>query len=433
MRPTFARFDFQDLLDTLPPVMRQPMVVATIGSVFAHALLALSLPVMAGGDQKKPERVVGVVSLTPAEQAKLPSTMANLPGSGMKGTSMVPLPLGSNGTMSPLNGLIGKNSLTGGTNSTTSSGYSNLPGLLDPAPITISSSKNDLSDLWKLPVRSPNSGFKISTTKFEIPPVNLSEDKQVEDRPQRDKTDLPPDERPPAVVPNLNPASPAPNTSGQQQPAEPVQLAKGQTDGTLSDSGPSKSGTTAQPNPQATPSPATPPLQTVAQVFGQATFGPKTQAVNSIALTTAQSDSYADILAQIAHQTNPTSGPDDALEISTTLNPQVIEIPLPLPKTSDTIPEAAQPVAAEFLVLLTPQGQLFTLPTQDKKSTLRSPMLRETGYSNLNQQLATYMETQIPALQQEVTKRIETKQLTKFDKYSYLKIIFKPTPTAVNT
>jgi hypothetical protein len=426
MRPTFARFDFQDLLDTLPPVMRQPMVVATIGSVFAHALLALGLPVMAGGDQKKPERVVGVVSLTPEEQAKLPSTMANLPGSGLKGTSLVPLPLGPDGTISPLNGLLGKNSLTGGTNSIGSAYNNSIPGLLDPPPITVSSGKSDISDLWKPPLRSSNSGFKISTTKFEIP-TNLNVDKQVEERKQRDQTDLPPDERPPAEVPKLNAATiPAQNPESTKPPEAPISVAQA-SPGVLSDSGNPISPAPTQPNPsqQAPQKPGAPQqIATVAQAWGPWSAD-KTAAVDKA--TTVKAIEAFDRKGGVFEEIEKKIGKKldlDTFEEQTMREMPEISLPLEVPKTSDQPTNAAAP--AEFVLVLESNGKLMITQTTDGKQTLNSLQLRLTGYANLDNQAVNYLQTRIADLQKVIDQKIKDKGLTSYEKYSYLKLILVP-------
>jgi hypothetical protein len=410
MRPTFSRFDIHDLLDTLPPFARHPMALATVASVLAHGAIAVGLPLFAESEEEKPERIVDVISLSPAEQGKLPSNGLMMPGGGLNGTSALPLPLTKNGALSPLSGL------SGSTLGSSGSSYSGVPGLLDPPIISYTQpSSRTSSDLtFRSTPKTTRSltGFTGNTIAFDIGQLTQTEEKPTDPTKGKDKTELPPGEKPPAQ--NL----PVVQAGNPENPSQPLK-------GTLEQSADNRK-TPNQP-PTQPQQPPSAPVPTVAQALGPVSFGEKTKQVDNIALTTAQAATYADFFDSIAKQQNLSE--EKVLEQSTVLRPQELAFSLPFPKTSDAITE--QPVPAEFIAVLTPQGKLLILPGQDGKPALRFSMLRETGYANLNKQALDYLQTQIPVLQQAIDQQIASEKLKKFDKYSYLKLIFTPAATAV--
>jgi hypothetical protein len=77
MNNPFANFDLEESLAGLPGALRQPMVLAVAASTVAHGLAFLVLPVVTNSAESKklPDRIVGVVELTPEQQAKLPPSM----------------------------------------------------------------------------------------------------------------------------------------------------------------------------------------------------------------------------------------------------------------------------------------------------------------------------------------------------------------------
>jgi hypothetical protein len=411
MRPTFSRFDIHDLFDTLPPFVRHPMALATMASVLAHGVIAVGLPVFAGSEEKKPERVVDVISLSPAEQGKLPSNSLMMPGGGLNGTAALPLPLTKNGTLSPLSGL------SGSTLGSSSSSYSGVPGLLDPPVISYTQPSSRTNS---------DSGFKKSSTKILFPgfdgnKADLKFDwtkqatEQEPDRTDRKDTPLPPSDKPPAQ--NL------PDLKADQGNSQNPQQVASKTPGVTEDAG-----KTPQKGQQSQPAPK--PALTVAQAFGPVTDSKATKEVDTSALTTAQTENYADLLAQMA-KAGKSGSENDITELPTVLNPQVIELQLPLPLTSDA--PTQQPTPAEFLVMLTPQGTLLAFPDKEGKLAVKYTPLRATGYLNLTAEAESYFQTKLPELQKAIEQQIASGKLKKFDKYSYMKIIFKPTAATVTT
>jgi hypothetical protein len=77
MNNPFANFDLETSLAGLPNTLRQPMFLAVAASTLAHGLVFLVLPVVTNSAESKklPDRIVGVVELTPEQQAKLPPSM----------------------------------------------------------------------------------------------------------------------------------------------------------------------------------------------------------------------------------------------------------------------------------------------------------------------------------------------------------------------
>jgi hypothetical protein len=409
MRPTFSRFDIHDLLDTLPPFVRHPMALATMASVLAHGVIAVGLPVFAGSEEKKPERVVDVISLSPAEQGKLPSNSLMMPGGGLNGTAALPLPLTKNGTLSPLSGL------SGSTLGSSSSSYSGVPGLLDPPVISYTQTSP--------PRTNSDSGFKKSSTKILFPgfdgnKADLKFDwtkQATEQEPDRtagkDKTDPPPGEKPPA---SSEIAALPPGATGGTPPSP---TATPTPAGTLNDG--------KTPSPTAIPSPTATPAPNSQIAYGN----PEVDGNNSRAAALAYGSAQEMLLKALA-QVDNAAEPD-----ATTagfINTQVLERPLTLPKTSDIATQKPRP--AEFLVLRNPDGTLFTRPSPDGKTVLlQIGLLSGTGYENLTAQVALELQQQLPALEEEVKKQMSKGKLQKFDKYSYLKIIVKPTAATVTT
>lgn len=417
MRPTFSRFDLQDLLDTLPPFLRHPMAIATMASVLAHGVVAVGLPVLAGTEKElDPERVVDVISLSPAEQAKLPSNGLMMPGGGLNGTSALPLPLGKNGSLSPLAGLSGS---TLGSNSSSLGGTS---GLLDPPLISYSAPSTTNS----LTTGSSDSSFKRSSSKLLFPgtedskfsgkTANISNfswaNQATEQNPDRtadrDNTSLPPGEKPPAKdLPALQPGqTPTPEPATEKPP-----------EGVQSDAGGPKPGTpTSQPT-------AAPALAS-AQVLGAANFGESTKPVDSFIIN-RQAAVYQNVLAQasqtIQSQASEAEKMDAVFDTETILRPLALAVPLNIPPMSDQ--PAEKPVAAEFLLLVTPQGTIYVDRDQKGNPVVNAPVLRETGYVNLNNQAATFLQTQLPVLQKALTEQL-AKTPIKPGKYGYLKVIF---------
>jgi hypothetical protein len=104
MNNPFANFDLEESLAGLPDALRQPMFLAVAASTVAHGLVFLVLPVVTNSAESKklPDRVVGVVELTPEQQAKLPPSMMV---SQFPASSVVPL-LPTTGGKLPLTGLF---------------------------------------------------------------------------------------------------------------------------------------------------------------------------------------------------------------------------------------------------------------------------------------------------------------------------------------
>jgi hypothetical protein len=105
MNNPFANFDLEASLAGLPDALRQPMFLAVAASTVAHGLVFLALPVVTNSAESKqlPDRVVGVVELTPEQQAKLPPSMmvSQFPPS----SSVIPS-LPTTGGKLPLTGLF---------------------------------------------------------------------------------------------------------------------------------------------------------------------------------------------------------------------------------------------------------------------------------------------------------------------------------------
>jgi hypothetical protein len=415
MRPTFSRFDIHDLFDTLPPFVRHPMALATMASVLAHGVIAVGLPLFAGSEEKKPERVVDVISLSPAEQGKLPSNSLMMPGGGLNGTAALPLPLTKNGTFSPLSGL------SGSTLGSSSSSYSGVPGLLDPPIISYTQTSP--------PRTNSDTGFKKSSTKILFPGFDGNKadlkfdwtkqatEQEPDHTANKDQTPKPPG-APADNLPKLD------TNQGNPPETQTPQKVATNNPGTLEEAGKQQQQGQLQ-QPQA-------PVSTVAQALGQFTPGEKTKAVDQIALANAQSTTYADMFDSIANLSN--SKIEELIEQPTILRPQEITLSLPIPKTSDAIPEQQQPVPAEFIVVLNTQGGLLTSPGPEGKPVLKFTMVRETGYVNLTQQALTYMQTQNAVLQESINQQVKAGKLKSFDgKYSYLKVIVKPTAATVTT
>jgi hypothetical protein len=408
MRPTFSRFDIHDLFDTLPPFVRSPMALATMASVLAHGLIAVGLPVFAGSEEKKPERVVDVISLSPAEQGKLPSNGLMIPGGGLNGTSALPLPLTKNGAFSPLSGL------SGSTLGSSGSPYSGVPGLLDPPVISYTqpSSRTNSDSIFK-PTK-PQKAITGYTGTTAIDIAELIQKSQPEEKPTdptkgKDNTAMPPGEKPPAsdTIASLPPG----NTGGT--PAKTPETPNPTPAGTLNDGN-------TPPSPTATPSPTI-----TAALPAQIAYGnPEPDSSNREAASAAFSDAQTTLLKALEQV-------DRAAEIDQKtagfLNDQELKRPLILPKTSDIATQKPRP--AEFLVLRNPDGTLFTLPGPDGKTVLlQIGLLRGSGYAALTAQVATELQQQLPALQEEVKQQMAQGKLKKFDTYSYLKIIIQPTP-----
>jgi hypothetical protein len=417
MRPTFSRFDIHDLFDTLPPFVRNPMALATMASVLAHGVIAVGLPVFAGSEEKKPERVVDVISLSPAEQGKLPSNSMMMPGGGLNGTAALPLPLTKNGTLSPLSGL------SGSTLGSSGSPYSGVPGLLDPPIISYNQTSPTTTRT------NSDSGFKKSSTKILFPGFDGSKadlkfdwsnqvtEQEADRTANKDQTPRPPG-APADNLPKLD------TNQGNPPETQTPQKVATNNPGTLEEAG--------KKQQQGQPLQIQVPALTVAQALGQFSPGEKTKAVDQIALANAQSTTYADMFDSIAKLSN--SKIEELIEQPTILRPQEITLSLPIPKTSDAIPEQQQPVPAEFILVLNPQGGLLTSPGPEGKPALKFNMVRETGYANLTQQAVTYMQTQNAVLQESINQQVKEGKLKLFDgKYSYLKIIVKPTAVTVTT
>jgi hypothetical protein len=428
MRPTFSRFDIHDLLDTLPPFVRHPMAVATMASVLAHGVIAVGLPVFAGSEEKKPERVVDVISLSPAEQGKLPSNSLMMPGGGLNGTSALPLPLTKNGTLSPLSGL------SGSTLGSASSSYSGVPGLLDPPIIsyTQTSPPRNSDPIFKTTSKTtkPLTGFTGNTIAFDI--GKLTQPTPTEDKPKdptegKDKTDLPPGEKPPAST--TIGALPTGTTGGTPAKTPEANQINPNPGGTLPDSGSAQNQQQPLPNAQ---------LPTAAVALGNPNFGDTTKEVNMATLEgygafSGKTDEvYGKMLEQEAKRINPEWKADNITDTATTKNPLVLEVSAPLiPKTSDPI--TTQPVSAEFVLLITPKGEIYAERDPQGASVLKPSILRETGYPNLTNQAITYLQTQLPAIQKLVTEQVLPKSLPtpeNVGKYRFLRVIIKPTATA---
>jgi hypothetical protein len=415
MRPTFSRFDIHDLLDTLPPFVRHPMALATMASVLAHGVIAVGLPVFAGTEEKEPERIVDVISLSPAEQGKLPSNGLMMPGGGLNGTSALPLPLTKNGAFSPLSGL------SGSTLGSSGSPYSGVPGLLDPPIISYTQTAP--------PRTNSDSGFKKSSTKLLFPGFDGSKSdlkfdwskQATEQEPDRtankDKTDPPPGEKPPASseIAALNPGE----TGGT--PSKPPE-------GTQEDA----ANKLQQPNLN---QPPTAPVLTVAEALGQpqanfevATMEVNTKSIEGMVAFSQKAAVYTDMLAKIAKQTDPTWTADNVFDTDTTAHPLLLELPsIPIPKTSDAL--ITQPVQPEFLLLITPQGTIYLDRDQKGNPVFQPAVLRETGYLKLTNQAIAYMQTQLPAIQKAVTEQVlptNPPNPKKPGTYRYLRVMFKP-------
>ncbi|NJM47147.1 MAG: hypothetical protein HC860_14090 [Alkalinema sp. RU_4_3] len=255
------------------------MAVATLASVLAHGAIALGLPVFAGAEEEKPERVVDVISLSPAEQGKLPSNSLMMPGGGLNGTSALPLPLTKNGALSPLAGL------SGSTLGSSSSSYSGVPGLLDPPIISYTqpSSRTNIDSIFKTTPKTTRSltGFTGNTIALDIGNLTQPEEKSKDPTEGKDKTEMPPGDKPPA---STQVASVTPGATGGTLAKTP--------EGTQEDAA-NKTAPANQP-------PAT-PVPTVAQALGPTSFGEKTKKVDDIALTTAQAETYADFFDSIVN------------------------------------------------------------------------------------------------------------------------------------
>ncbi len=410
MRPTFSRFDIHDLLDTLPPFVRHPMAVATMASVLAHGVIAVGLPVFAGSDEKKPERVVDVISLSPAEQSKLPSNGLMMPGGGLNGTSALPLPLSKNGALSPLSGL---SSSTIGSNG---SSYSGVPGLLDPPIISYTQPSSTTRANSDSGSRKTTSTFSFTDnagkTKVNDLLMQLAQQSQTQQPSDptagKDKTALPPGEKPPAsseiaaLPPGATGGTPA------KTPETPTPA------GTLNDGN-------TPPSPTATPSStATPALLTAAQTYGD----PESSIGNNRNEATALFGTAYTKLTKALTEVNPAGEIDP-----TTLNFKdmpVLSLKLELLKTSDKAVQEPGPV--EFLVLMAPDGTLLTRTGTDGKVVLENGLLRKAGYSKITAQAETSLQ-QIASLQEEVKKQLQARIgiTSKSKQYSLLKLIFQPT------
>jgi hypothetical protein len=420
MRPTFSRFDIHDLFDTLPSFVRHPMALATMASVLAHGVIAVGLPVFAGSEEKKPERVVDVISLSPAEQGKLPSNSLMMPGGGLNGTAALPLPLTKNGTLSPLSGL------SGSTLGSSGSPYSGVPGLLDPPIISYNQTSpprpNSDSIFKTTKTKKTITGY-TDTTAIDI--AELIQKRQPEEKPtdptaNRDSTLGPPG----AIATNLPKVEP--NKEVPENPTKPI-------DGTMPESGPNPQ----QSNPSTQNQQLQPPnaqLPTAAIALGEPNFGEATNEVNmaspgGIVTFSSKSDYYTSMLKQVAQQTNPTWNENDVLDTETIHRPLLLELPaLPIPKTSDAI--TRPPLAPEFILLVTRQGTIYLDRNQQGNVVFNPVFLRRTGYTNLDSQAINYMRTQLPAIQTLVAEQVlannpPTKDNK--DKYRYLRVRFKPT------
>jgi hypothetical protein len=405
MRPTFSRFDINDLLDTLPPFVRHPMALATMASVLAHGVVAVGLPVFAGSEEKKPERVVDVISLSPAEQAKLPSNSLMMPGGGLNGTSALPLPLTKNGALSPLAGLPG--STLGGSGS-------GLMLDLPQNPVFSQSSSSTNNDFNRRTVTItkplfPPTNFTGKRQQLNID-FNATPEQEPSDHTNREQTPQPPG-APAANLPDLKA-----NQGNSQQTQTPQQVASN-TPGVAEDAG-----KTQQQGQQPSLT-----LPKSGDILG-ARSDEDTKTVDPSIFSAAGAKTFGDLLGGIANQTD--EKPDKVFESSTMFKPQLLEIDLPLPKTSDA--PAELPYAAEVLVLLTPQGTLYTEPKEGKLA-LKSVTLRKTGYTNPNQAVSDYLANKLPDLQERVNQKIKARELQQFEKYSYLKIIFKPKTVTADT
>lgn len=93
-------------LDKAGQFLRQPLALAVLASLGAHALLAVSMPMWSASGEKKPDtRSVPIVELSPLEQARLPQTdlpksLSPLPKTTNKSSKTKPAdPLGTVGIL----------------------------------------------------------------------------------------------------------------------------------------------------------------------------------------------------------------------------------------------------------------------------------------------------------------------------------------------